>query len=185
MPLTTFENNKIIVAAALTLLNQPLTLFNQRKDSIPPLEHRIEKIGTYNDIEIYNDSKATIMESTIAALDTLQGKSVILLLGGISKGVDRKPALTKIKNKVKKIVCFGSEAHALHTHAQNLSIESSSFSTLEDAYSYALLHAKKEDTILFSPGGASYDLFKNYEERGNYFKKLVYASLNTIVPCKK
>ncbi len=168
---STFEKNWLIVAAALEIMDLSQDLIFS--SSIVPLEHRVEKISENNQILIYNDSKSTIMESTLAAVEKLQGNNIILFLGGFSKGVDRKISILQLADKVKQIICFGAEAQQLHEYAQCAAIPSNAFATLETAVHYALKQAQSGDQILFSPGGSSYDLFKNFEERGAHFKQLV------------
>ena len=171
LPSITFLTNWLIITAALSLLDIPFSSTVLIESSFP--EHRGEKIATYKGIDIYNDSKSTIMESTVAAVDKLHGKPIILFLGGLSKGVDRTPFLAQLKNKIKHIICFGTEAKILHKAAQQQALESSVFTSLEDAVAFSLTYAQPEDQILFSPGGSSYDLFKDYKERGKHFKNLV------------
>lgn len=167
----TFATNLLIIIATLYLLEMPLSL--DPLNAIQDLEHRIEKIASYDAIQVYNDSKSTIMESTCAAIDKLQGKPILLFLGGLSKGVNRNPYIKKLYGKVRHIFCFGSEAENLQQDAQQYSIESSCYKTLDEAVAYALTYAKPGDQILFSPGGSSYDLYTNYKERGEHFKKLI------------
>lgn len=171
-----FPTNLLITAATLYLLGTPLSLFTS--DDIPQLEHRIEKVASYNGTDIYNDSKATIMESTIAAIDKLKSKPIILFLGGLSKGVDRSSIIAQLHGKVKHILCFGAEAQTLHQAAQQNNIESSSFETLEDAVNFVLTHTQPGDHILFSPGGSSYDLYTDYTKRGEHFKNLIKSFIS-------
>lgn len=172
IPLTTFQTNWLIIGAALHLLSFPLHKIGLEQHET--LEHRLEKIPYNQMVEIYNDSKSTIMESTHAAVDKLHGKKIILLLGGLSKGVIRKDAILKLRNKVEHVICFGKESQQLHEYAQLACIPSSAYNNLDDAVKEALKKSyEKNTTLLFSPGGSSYDLFKNYEERGSYFKKLI------------
>lgn len=170
-PKSSFIENWIIIIAALALQNIPLNSLSQNEITIP--HHRIEKIAAHRGIDFYNDSKATIMESTQVAVEKLQGRSIILLLGGLSKGIDRSPALKQLKNKVKYLICFGSEAEILHKAAQKQDISSAYYATLEEAVEHAVKYAQAGDQVLLSPGGSSYDLFKNYEERGKRFKELI------------
>ena len=139
--------------------------------SIP--EHRFERIGTYLGITFYNDSKATISESTLESLARCANKPVILFLGGISKGVDRSSLIKQLPKTCKSVICFGKEADTLQQLCAARGLTSSSHPTLESAWNTCTAQASEGDTVLFSPAGASYDLFKNYEERGNAFKKLV------------
>ena len=158
--------------AALDILG--LTENNQL--IIPELSavpHRLEFVGTYNDILLYNDSKATIIESTIAAVSKLSAQPIHLILGGLSKGVDRSKNLSMLKNSVKSVACFGKEAQQLHTLCKSLAIASTVHENLPDAFIACVKIAQAQETILLSPGGSSYDLYKNYEERGNHFKFLI------------
>lgn len=164
-----FTLNWIIIAAALdTIGKRPNTL------EVPPspiLAHRLEWCAEHNGIEYYNDSKATIMESTHAAVDEL-GPQTILLLGGLSKGIDRCASIHELNHKIKKIVCFGQEASMLHGYARQAGIPSSAHETLPDAFNAAQKAAQWGDCILLSPGGSSFDLYQDYKERGNAFKAL-------------
>jgi UDP-N-acetylmuramoylalanine--D-glutamate ligase len=173
----TIATNWLIITATLHLLTIPLDSIYMETITVP--EHRIEKVATCNGIDFYNDSKATIMESTQAAVEKLQGKPIILLLGGLSKGVDRSPSIAHLYNHVKKIICFGAEALTLHENVQRNNIESSNFTSLDEAFTNAIKNAEPGDQILFSPGGSSYDLYKNYKDRGEHFKRLV-AQLNSL-----
>jgi len=80
-----------------------------------------------------------------------------------------------LQKKVSKIICFGGEAQSLHLHAINAGLQSHACATLDQACSYAFTVAQPGDQVLFSPAGSSFDLFKNYQERGNKFKELVTA----------
>ncbi len=139
--------------------------------SVP--QHRFERIGTYQGITFYNDSKATISESTLESLARCSSKPVILFLGGISKGVDRSSLIKQLPKTIKSVICFGKEADTLHKLCIAQNLKSSSHPTLESAWTSCTSQASNGDIVLFSPAGASYDLFKNYEERGTVFKKLV------------
>ncbi len=172
LPDITFAQNWLIISAALTLLDIPQDIL-QSLPSLTLPSHRIEKVATINHLDFYNDSKGTIIEATLAAVKKLQGKPIVLFMGGISKGVDRTTAFKELKNNVSTIFCFGTEADFLKKHAELHAIPCFAFATLEEAFKGALSQAKAGDQILFSPSGASYDLFAHYEERGNCFKKLV------------
>jgi UDP-N-acetylmuramoylalanine--D-glutamate ligase len=171
IPEYTFQTNWLIIGAALQLLSFPLHQISIKQDKA--LEHRLEKITCATNFEIYNDSKSTIMEATLAAVDKLQNKNITLLLGGLSKGVSRQETVKQLSNKVKQIICFGAEAQQLHDYAQSAFIPSYIHHNLDTAIKEALNRTEENGVILFSPGGSSYDLFKNYEERGNSFKKLI------------
>lgn len=172
LPTITFDQNWLIIVAAVRLLGMPLSMLH-RLPSLTLPAHRIEKVATVNNIDFYNDSKGTIIEATLAAVKKLQGKPILLFMGGISKGVDRSTIFAALKNLVSTIFCFGSEAYLLQKYAQTHNIPCFAFQTLEEAFAQAIKIAKQGDQILFSPSGASYDLFAHYQERGDCFKKLV------------
>lgn len=128
--------------------------------------HRLEKVREINGIEFFNDSKATNIDATIQALKSLE-KPVWLLAGGVDKGHTYKAWLPFLKN-VKEIICFGSAAQLIY---QDLSehISCTLKLTLAEAILYAYDQAKHGDIVLLSPGCASFDQFKDYQDRGNQF----------------
>ncbi len=172
LPPITFAQNWLIICAALYLIKQPLNKLTTVTQSLSLPEHRLELIQK-NNIYFFNDSKSTTPTSTLAAIKKLNGKPLILFLGGLGKGIDRTPLIAQLQNKVKYIYCFGSEANQLHTLCTQYGIPSHHFATLDDAFNQCVQRLKSGDHVLFSPAGSSFDLFKNYEERGTYFKKLI------------
>jgi UDP-N-acetylmuramoylalanine--D-glutamate ligase len=164
------ENVLLLMAACdqLGIINATFTLPSL---SIP--HHRMELVATIKGVNFYNDSKSTILEASIAAISSLKSPKNHLILGGISKGVDRTKSLTVLQNKVSSIICFGSEAEILHQAAREANIPAACFNSLEDALKHAMEEAQFGETIVFSPGGASFDLYANYQERGDHFKVLV------------
>lgn len=134
-------------------------------------EHRFEKCGSVNGVDFYNDSKSTVIQASQAALEHLDslGKPIILILGGISKGVDRsgmKSFLATIKN-LKTVLCLGKASRDYGTFDQ--------CETLDELMEKLRTTALAGDVVLFSPGGASFDLFTDYKDRGTVFKKLISA----------
>ncbi len=173
LPKTMFDQNWLILCSALEILGLPLNQLPEKAKNICPPEHRLEQCAYINNIMFYNDSKATTPAATLAAVNKLHKKPVILFLGGLSKGVDRKPFIAALRNKVKKIYCFGKEADYLHNTCTKNAIPSYSFATLEDAVFTCLKQSVSGDYILFSPAGSSFDLFDNYAHRGRRFKELI------------
>jgi len=171
--LNTYKVNWLIIAATLNL--KELTLPASLPETLVPPPHRGEKVGSWQGIDFYNDSKATTMQSSLAALQKLKSSSTILLLGGLSKGVDRTPFLPSLKPLVKYVVCFGKEADALCKSLKEIGIKAERFPTLTQAFSHSISYASFGDTILLSPGGASYDLYTDYQKRGEHFIDLVKA----------
>jgi len=171
-----FRENILIIFSSLYLVNR----INKLSEAIkltPNLEHRLEKLNTHNNIEFYNDSKSTTPASTLAAVKKLSqnNKPIILLLGGVSKGVDRSPFVQELRkiSRIKNIISFGKEAKYITALCKKNNISCVNFDTLEAAIKQSYALAKPSDSILFSPAGASFDLFKNYIERGNRFKEIV------------
>lgn len=176
----TVKENWQLILATLESLDLPTQDILGLCVDLPRLNDRIECIGNYNGATFYNDSKATIPASTVAALNQFKNKNIILFLGGLSKGVDRAPFVKQLQSKVKTIICFGKEAEQLHQFCVKANIISSSHATLEAAFDYCLTIIKPNDIVLFSPAGSSFDLFKNYQERGKSFTKLVEMNANHL-----
>jgi len=184
VPPISYLENIAMVLISLHLLQVSLPQLKSILDHLPPIikaleqqeipEHRLEEVATINNIVFYNDSKATIPASTLAALEKLADKPIILFIGGISKGVDREFFIKELQGKVKEVYCFGKEAAQLHAWCAKYGIQSHNFSDLDAAFAHSVKTAKSGDCILFSPAGASFDLFSDYKERGNYFKQLIY-----------
>ncbi len=136
------------------------------------LEHRMETVATIKNIEFINDSKATNVNSTWFALESME-KPVILILGGVDKGNDYSLLEDLVKEKVKAIVCMGIENRKIHEAFGGIVPLMVNTDNAKDAVQSAFHFASKGDVVLLSPACASFDLFKNYEDRGNQFKKAV------------
>jgi UDP-N-acetylmuramoylalanine--D-glutamate ligase len=169
----TFIDNIISLTAVCDLLNLNTTALKAIAHTVQLPEHRIEKIGAINNIDFYNDSKATTTASTLAAVAKLRNRPLHLFLGGLSKGVDRAPFIKQLQRQVKHIYCFGKEAEALYNMCIVNNIPATSFATLNDAVNACTLLTTSGDCVLLSPAGSSYDLYENYEQRGKHFKELV------------
>lgn len=173
LPSCSYKDNWLIIAAALNLLKIPVTTIAKHADRITVPEHRLEKVTTINNVDFYNDSKSTTLEATQAALARLQNRPIHLFLGGISKGIDRTPLIQNLQPHVYHVYCFGKEAATLDALCNRYGKLSSSYTTLESAFAACMQNVRPGDIALFSPAGASFDLFANYIERGVRFKKLV------------
>ena len=171
------EQNWQIILSILEHLGFEPEKVIKLKEKLQVPAHRIEFITTHNGADFYNDSKSTLPESTLQAVNQFKGKQIILFLGGLSKGVDRSELVAQLPNNIKHIICFGKEAKQLHAWCQDAVIPSSAHNTLEDGFKMALKKLEPNDVVLFSPSGSSFDLFKNYEERGKQFKSLVLPLL--------
>lgn len=136
------------------------------------LEHRLEFVAKVHGISFINDSKATNVNSTWYALES-QSDPVIWIAGGVDKGNDYNLLTDIVKQKVKAIVCLGTDTRKLHeafSKQVDLIVNTES---MEDAVQMAYRLGKNGDVVLLSPACASFDLFENYEDRGNQFKQKV------------
>lgn len=136
------------------------------------LAHRMEPVATIRGVEFINDSKATNVNSTWYALESMT-KPTILILGGIDKGNDYSLLSELIKEKVKAIVCMGTDNRKIHEAFQEVSPVIVNTSSAQEAVYASFRLASKGDVVLLSPACASFDLFKNYEDRGEQFKHAV------------
>lgn len=137
------------------------------------LEHRVEYVGTYKNFTFYNDSKATLPLSTINALSYFKDQPVVLMVGGFSKGVDRKPFIESLPENVIFVSCFGPESQELVSFCALFKRPHSAHLTIKEAFDHALRVTTEPAILLFSPAGATHTHeFANYKERGNYFKSL-------------
>jgi UDP-N-acetylmuramoylalanine--D-glutamate ligase len=142
-------------------------------------EHRLEYCGTISDnIHVYNDSKSTIMESTISAVNQInekhQNKPITLLIGGLSKGVDRSKYLKALLNNTKHIIVFGKKRFEFIEYANKNEIAICESIDTKDAIKLAKKITLADGVILFSPGGSSFDEFSSFEKRGKYFKSIIH-----------
>ncbi|QEC77958.1 UDP-N-acetylmuramoyl-L-alanine--D-glutamate ligase [Mucilaginibacter ginsenosidivorax] len=136
------------------------------------IEHRLEFVANISGIRFINDSKATNVNSTWYALESMSSE-VVLILGGVDKGNDYGMLKDLVKQKVRSIVCLGKDNKRIHdAFEDDVHVIVNTFSA-QEAAQVAFHLAEKGDTVLLSPACASFDLFKNYEDRGNQFKAAV------------
>jgi len=136
------------------------------------VEHRLEFVAKVHGIEFINDSKATNVNSTWFALESMD-KPTVWIVGGVDKGNDYSELYELVKDKVKAIVCLGKENEKIKQAFGSITTEIYEASSAMEAVAYGYRLARKDETVLLSPACASFDLFENYEERGNEFKKAV------------
>ncbi len=136
------------------------------------VEHRLERFLKVHGIEFINDSKATNINSTWYALESMTQKTV-WIVGGIDKGNDYSELYELVKSKVKAIVCLGVDNSKILEAFKSIGIDMVETQSMEDAVRSAYFLAKNGDTVLLSPACASFDLFENYEDRGHQFKQAV------------
>jgi UDP-N-acetylmuramoylalanine--D-glutamate ligase len=176
------ENVMASVAAALELglgiekIAEVLRVFQ-------PVKHRQEIVGRFNDILYINDSKGTNPDSSIKALQSYN-EPIVLIAGGRNKGLDMTEFLEEAKSKVKSLILVGEASDEMEEIALRLRlpkiIRSSSF---EDCVHKAIGEAEPGDVVLLSPACTSWDMFKSYEERGEFFKELVRKHYSEPIHC--
>ena len=158
-----------IVARVLELKNKSI---RESMGSYTNIEHRLEHVAKISGIDFVNDSKATNVNATWYALESMPNQ-VVLILGGVDKGNDYSMLKDLVKNKVRSIVCLGKDNKRIHeAFEDDVDIMVNTFSA-QEAVQLAYHLAEKGDTVLLSPACASFDLFKNYEDRGDQFKLAV------------
>ncbi len=138
------------------------------------VEHRLEHVASVHGIQFINDSKATNVNSTWYALESME-QPTVWIAGGVDKGNDYTMLEALVKSKVAGIVCLGKDNSKLHAAFEGLVENIWDATTAEEAVGLAYRMAKKGHNVLLSPACASFDLFENYEERGNQFKRAVRA----------
>ncbi len=145
------------------------------RDSIQNFQgaaHRLEKVLKIHHVQYINDSKATNVNATYYALDSMSTPTV-WIVGGVDKGNDYKVLMPLVREKVKAIICLGMDNSKLrHAFGNAVDIFVETYA-MSEAIKVAYKIAERGDTVLLSPACASFDLFKNYEDRGNQFKEAI------------
>jgi UDP-N-acetylmuramoylalanine--D-glutamate ligase len=181
------EHNLYNIMAAINvcrILNIQNDFITNGINSFKGLEHRIEYVGDFDGVSYYNDSISTIPEATIQAVNALKSVNTILL-GGFDRGIDYNQLIDFIiKSNIENIIFISSAGHRMLDIYKNTINNSKNnnnktrqniyfTNNFEDAVRHAQKLTKKGEICLLSPAAASYDMFHNFEERGNYFKQLI------------
>jgi UDP-N-acetylmuramoylalanine--D-glutamate ligase len=132
----------------------------------------MEKVATIRGVDYINDSKATNVNSTWFALESME-KPVVLILGGVDKGNDYGLIRDMVQEKVKALICMGVDNQKIHDAFGDIVPVMVDAGSAAEAVKSAYELSQKGDVVLLSPACASFDLFKNYEDRGNQFKQAV------------
>lgn len=141
------------------------------------VEHRIEKVTEIDNVPYYNDSKSTNLESLKVALESFEGR-ILLIAGGQGKGGDYSVLSNTIKSRVKHVIAIGADAEIIRA-AWNSQAKISIAHTMKDAVEIANNESQFGDTVLLSPACASFDMYDNFEERGADFKQCIRDLLAT------
>ncbi|GLB49097.1 UDP-N-acetylmuramoyl-L-alanine--D-glutamate ligase [Neptunitalea lumnitzerae] len=136
------------------------------------VEHRLEKVLKIQNVQYINDSKATNVNSTFYALDSVS-TPIVWIVGGVDKGNDYDALLPLVREKVKAIICLGLDNRKIVDVFGSIADELVETGSMAEAVKEAYRVSEKGDTVLLSPACASFDLFENYEDRGRQFKEAV------------
>ncbi|MFM2137778.1 MAG: hypothetical protein RJA57_85 [Bacteroidota bacterium] len=164
-------NTMAACVAAATLDIRKETIRDAVQD-FQSLEHRMEPVAMVRGIDFINDSKATNVNSTWYALESMT-RSTVLILGGVDKGNEYALIEDLVREKVKAIICLGVDNQRIRQAFDGQVATILETRSMTEAVQWAFRLAAKGDAVLLSPACASFDLFKNYEDRGNQFKKAV------------
>jgi UDP-N-acetylmuramoylalanine--D-glutamate ligase len=169
-------NHNIANSLAASIAGKLLKISNESiRNSLmtfQAVEHRLEQVATIDDVKFINDSKATNVNAAYYALESMK-KPTIWIVGGTDKGNDYTEIEDLVKKKVKAIVCLGLDNDKIIAFFQDKKELIYSTSSMKKAVEVSRSLAEKGDTVLLSPCCASFDLFDNYEDRGNQFKEEV------------
>lgn len=164
--------NSMAAGVAGHVLNIRKEVIRESLSDFQGVEHRLEQVLTIRGVCYVNDSKATNVNSTWYALESMD-TPVVWIVGGIDKGNDYSELMDLVKTKVKAIICLGVDNAKLHNVFGDLIVPMVDAHSADEAVQQAYKLASSGDTVLLSPACASFDLFENYEDRGRKFKAAV------------
>jgi len=168
------EHNKENIMAAVAvagILGCQRDPVQKTIDEFRPLPHRMEFVLTVGGVSVYNDSKSTTPFSTLKAIESLPSP-IILVAGGKDKGIDYDCLKDAVASKVKALIFIGETKEKMRAQLGDLA-QTTCADSLKEAAESAFELSEEGDTLLFSPGCSSFDMFNSYEERGNRFKEIV------------
>ncbi len=168
------HNTKNAMASSMVsqLLNVRNETLRESLEDFESVEHRLEPVLKINGVHYINDSKATNVNATFYALDSMKSDT-IWIVGGVDKGNDYSDLLPLVHEKVKAIICLGVDNEKIKEAFDNVVDFIIETQGAEEAVKVAYKLANKGDSVLLSPACASFDLFENYEDRGRQFKAAV------------
>ena len=164
--------NSLAAGIASNIAGIKKEVIRQSLSDFPGVEHRLEKVCTVRGVHYVNDSMATNVDACWYALDSMKTK-VVLIVGGKDKGNDYEPIKPLIREKCRAIVYLGADNQKLHDNFDELGLPVCDTHSMRDCVQACYELAQPGDTVLLSPCCASFDLFKNMEDRGEQFKELV------------
>jgi UDP-N-acetylmuramoylalanine--D-glutamate ligase len=164
--------NTMSAVSAVFIAGVPLDAIKSGLKTFKNAPHRLESVAMIKGVEFVNDSKATNVDSVVYGLGSYE-KSLIWIAGGIDKGNDYNLIKEEVKKKVKVLICLGKENEKLKKAFGDVVKEIYETQSVTELVRLALKVAQPGDVVLLSPACASFDLFKNYEDRGDQFRKAV------------
>ena len=164
--------NAMAASTVATLLRIRKQTIRESLEGFQGVEHRLEKVLKINNVMYINDSKATNVNATFYALDSMENPTV-WILGGVDKGNDYSELLPLVNEKVKAIICLGVDNQKIINAFGNIVDTIIETDSMTMAVQVAYKLAERNNTVLLSPACASFDLFENYEDRGRQFKEAV------------
>ncbi len=164
--------NAMAASTVATLLRIRKQTIRESLEGFQGVEHRLEKVLKINNVMYINDSKATNVNATFFALDSMENPTV-WILGGVDKGNDYTELLPLVNEKVKAIICLGVDNEKIISAFGNVVDTIVETDSMKMAVQVAYKLAERNNTVLLSPACASFDLFENYEDRGRQFKEAV------------
>ena len=170
--------NIMIVLTIARILNLDMNKVVDTINSFKGLEHRLEYVGKYNDIIYYNDAIATIPDATINAIKSLK-KVDTLIFGGMDRGIDYQQLVDYLNSGiVRNLICMPTTGYKIADMITNNNVNIYKIQMLDEAVKIAKQITAKEHICLLSPAAASYEYFKNFQEKGRRFKQLVVGDMN-------
>jgi UDP-N-acetylmuramoylalanine--D-glutamate ligase len=166
------KKNAMAASTVANLLNIRKATIRESLEGFQGVEHRLEQVLKINNVQYINDSKATNVNATFYALDSMNDPTV-WIVGGVDKGNDYRDLYPLINEKVKAIICLGVDNQKLMSHFENMVDIIVETPSMTEAVKIAYKVAERGDNVLLSPACASFDLFENYEDRGRQFKAAV------------
>ena len=164
--------NSLAAGIAARIVEIRKDIVRQSLEDFVNVEHRLEFVAKINGVEFINDSKATNINSTWFALESME-KPTVWIVGGVDKGNDYDELITLVDEKVKAIICLGENNEKIKEAFQSKVETLVEARSAVEAVAYAYRLARKNESVLLSPACASFDLFESYEDRGNQFKQAV------------
>lgn len=174
IPLPGAHNLENVLCSVLACILEGIDLkeIAEKVKTFKGVEHRIEFVRELNGVSYYNDSKGTNPDSTIKAIQAFD-KNIVLIAGGYNKNIDFRPLFEVMKSRVKHLILMGETRYILKSMATEFEIPYTIVSSMKEAVDISKALAKSGEIVLLSPACASWDMYRNFEERGREFKEIV------------